>query len=277
MDISHISVSRRKCYQKCPQQYKFHYHLRTPSPLPEPPYFVYGTIIHRIAEEYVRAGGEKTVGQISQDLLRGKILFEEGNEKCPGVPSTHKNKFQKHLRAIQKLTERIGFDNGDGELEWEFKYDLDPPNEKNLVGFVDRLIIKQGKAFIIDYKTTKKSKWRVNKSTVKQDLQLRCYARMVQKKFGIAPNDIKAALFFVEGEELVAAKYSEASLALVEQELLDAYREIEDADPDKVWASVGFKCKTCDYQSICPFYQSSPSQKPDVAWDGDLSNLPVTG
>ena len=269
MDITHISVSRKKCFDTCAQQYKYRYHLKLPRPGEEPIYFIYGKIVHKIAEEYVRLKGEQSVGDISKDVLRGKIEIEDG-QVAPELPPDYKRKLTRHLRAIQNLTERIGYD---GQLEYPFRYDLDPPHEKNIVGFLDRLIIRGDKAWIIDYKTTKKGKWRVNSTTVKQDLQLRAYARVVQREFGLKPENISAALYYLEGEEIVSAKYSEASLILVEKDLLDAYDEIKAADPDKVWGRVGWHCKNCDYATVCPFYTADNKSNAPKDWDGDLTVL----
>ena len=274
MNINHISVSRKKCYDLCAQQYKFRYHLKIPRPGPEPFYFTYGSIVHRIAEVYVEREGEDNIGDIAKDLLRGKLEYEKdkgGNSvKCPitEMPEDYAKKFQKHLKSVKNLTDKIGTK---GIVEYRFHYDLDPPNKRFVTGFLDRLIVKDDKAFIIDYKTTKKGKWRVNKDTVKTDLQLRMYSRVVQHEFGIKPENIKAALFYLEGENLIACQYSEASLALVEQDLLDAYVMIEDADPDQVWGKVGWHCKTCDYANMCPFY--TPTSKEVDAFDGDMSKL----
>lgn len=274
MNITHISVSRKKCYDTCAQQYKYRYHLKVPRPGEEPFFFTYGKIIHKIAEEYVRLKGEKSVGDISKEVMRGKIEIDPDTIAPKELPDEYKRKFTRHLKAIQNLTDKIGFD---GELEYGFKYDLDPPNKKHVVGFLDRLIIRNGKAWIIDYKTTKKGKFRVNEKTVKQDLQLRAYARVVQTEFNIKPENIKAALYYLEGENIIAATYSEASLALVEQDLLDAYNTIERADADKVWGRVGWHCKFCDYESICPFYKKGGggTGKAPKNWSGDLSDLGI--
>lgn len=266
MNINHISVSRSKCFDLCQQQYKYRYHLKLPSPVDEPFYFVYGTIIHKIAELYVEQRGETPIGDIAKDILRGKIPIEN-DTLCPEIPPDYQKKLQKHLRAIQNLTAKIGCG---GTVEHEFRYDLDPPHDRCVTGFIDRLILKgegeDRKAFIIDYKTTKKGKWRVNKETVKDDLQLRMYSRVVQREFGLKAQNIKAALFYLEGEELVAAQYTEESLLNVEKELLNAFYRIEKADPDKVWGNVGWHCKNCDYATICPFYK--PEDKGMAKWDG---------
>lgn len=278
MNINHISVSRKKCYDQCAQQYKFRYHLKVPRPGEEPFYFTYGSIVHRVAEVYVENRGEVQIGDIANDLLRGKIPYEDGPDgkpkKCPikKMPEDYAKKFQKHLRSIQNLTEKIGTG---GIVEHPFYYDIDPPNGRHIKGFIDRLIIKgegaNRKAFIIDYKTTKKGKWRVNSETVKDDLQLRMYARVIQKEFGLAAENIKAALFYLEGENLIACQYSEESLARAEKELLDAYVMIEEANPDNVWGKVGWHCKNCDYATMCPFY--TPTSKAHDAFDGDMTKL----
>lgn len=267
MDINHISVSRKKCYDTCQQQYKYKYHLRLPSPGPEPFYFAYGKLVHKVAETYVQEKGARPIGEICQDLVRGKVEIDPG-KVCPELPPDYQRKLQKHLRAIQQLTDQIGFD---GITEHEFRYDLDPPNNRNVTGFLDRLIIKGDKAFIIDYKTTKKGKWRTNKETVKQDLQLRVYARVVQREFGIKAENIKCALYFLEGPELVAAQYSEESLLEVERDLKESFIRIQIADPDKVWGNVGWHCQTCDYKSLCPFFKPQNSSQPQ--WDGSMESL----
>lgn len=269
MLINHQSVSRKKCYETCAQQYKFRYHLKIPRPGEEPFYFTYGTIVHRVAELYVLNKGKESVGDIANKILRGKYDLDDKGRKCPSMPDDLAKRFQKNLRALQKLTDRIGLG---GIVEHPFEYDLDPPHNRTIVGFLDRLILGKNKAFIIDYKTTKRGKWRVSKKTVAQDLQLRAYSRAIQREFGINPKNIKAALYYFEGEEIVGCTYSEESLLAAEKELLDSYKAIEKADPDKVWGKVSWQCKTCDYNTLCTFYSSS-GYGDMPAFDGNMDGL----
>jgi len=266
MNIEHISVSRAKTYKQCPQHYKYHYHLKLPSPIEEPFYFIYGKIVHKIAEEYVRNRGELPLGAIWQDIKRGRMEIEPG-VIAPPLPKDYEKRLPLHLRAIQNLTAKIGTD---GIVEHKFRYDLDPPNQKYATGFIDRLVIKGDKAFIIDYKTTKKGKWRVNSETVKIDPQLRMYSKVVHDEFGIPAQNISAALFYLEDEQIVSYRYTEASLALIEQEMLDVYNSIANHDPDSVVGYTGWHCDRCPYESICPFRRSSTKV---VAWDGNMDNI----
>lgn len=263
MNIEHISVSRSKTYKQCPMLYKYQYHLRVPSPIDEPLYFFYGKFIHLVAETYVREKGQRSLNEIVVDIKQGRIEIEPGKVYQP-LPKEYERRLPIHLRSILRLTSKIGCE---GITEHAFYYDLEPPNKKNVKGFIDRLIIKGDQAFIIDYKTTKKGDWRVNKETVKTDLQLRCYARVVQKEFGIVPEKITCALFYLEDEELVASRFSEASLVAAEADLLAIYNEIVEHDPEQVYGKTGKHCCRCAYESICPFYRNT---KATQAWDGTM-------
>jgi len=263
MKIDHISVSRWDIYQTCPCKYKYRYHLEIESPEPEPFYFVYGNIFHKIAEEYIRAKGEKELKEVCGAVLQGKIPIEVygGTEKkAPSLPPDYQKRLKGHLRSLHTLTEQIGFD---GDLEYPFEYDLDPPNERHVVGLIDRLIKKSDEFFIIDYKTTKRGRWRKTKETIKKDLQLRCYSRVVQKLFDVPADKIKAALYYVEGGNLIGATYSQKALEAAENELREGYKQIEAHDPDKVWGRIGRHCDRCEYRSICPFI-NKPKLPPNL-------------
>lgn len=176
-----------------------------------------------------------------------------------------------HLRSIQQLTDKIG---SGGIVEHKFRYDLEPPQEKFVTGFIDRLIMSgdKQKAFILDYKTTKKGPYRVTKQSIIHDLQLRTYARVVQREFGIKAENIKCALYYLEGGDLIAASYTEDSLAKAEIELLEAYNSIKGANPDKVWGTTGQHCQRCEYRDMCPFWNTSRTKTND-GWDGNMDGL----
>lgn len=252
MDIEHISVSRKQCFDQCEQAYKYRYHLKVIPSRPEPIYFTYGKVVHRAAELYVKNGGRLAISQIASDLLKGEIVLEHG-APTPQLPLEYKTKLPDHLRAIKSLCDRIGCD---GHTEYGFRFDLDPPHGRYIKGVIDRLIVRGDKYFILDYKTSKKNAWRKDASTISEDLQLRCYGRVVQREFGVVPENIKAALFYVEGSELVATKFSQKSLETAERDLLETYRQIEATNPDNVWGKTGYHCQRCEYNDICPFFMS---------------------
>jgi len=249
MKIEHLSVSRVGVWELCQQQYKYKYHEKLPSLEDEPIYFAYGSIVHKIAEKYVESKGDTLISEITEDVLSGKIPLGEG-KKLTKLTSEYKGKLVYHIRAIKKISDQLGYE---GKTEWPFRYDLDPPNDKVVVGFIDRLVQKDDKFWILDYKTTKKGPWRKGPREIAGDLQLRTYARIVQKTFDAKPENIKAALYYLDGAELVGASFSAQSLDKVEGELLKNYVAIEASNPNGVVGNVGNHCNRCDWRKICPF------------------------
>lgn len=250
MLIEHISVSRKQCYEQCPIQYKYRYHEKVQSNEPIADHFVYGTLIHKIVEEYIKEQGKKEIYQIALDIFKNKILLED-NTPNPQLPEQYKKNLKLHLNNLKKLSDQIGYD---GYLEWDFFYDLEPPNKKCIKGFIDRLIIRDEKYFILDYKTTKKGMWRKNQNTIRNDLQLRIYSRIVQKTFNAKPENIRAALFYILDSDLISTKFTEESLEMAEKELLDTYNEIKNIDVNDIFGKTGNHCRFCQYKKICPYY-----------------------
>lgn len=250
MKIEHISVSRQSLWTECQQRYKYKYHLEVITDVPTPFYFTFGKLMHKIIEEHTRSKGEKSLSRVKSEVLSGQIELEPG-QKAPSLDNEYHNKLALHLRNYQRLADKIGFD---GEVEWAFKYDLDPPNQRLIVGFIDRLILKNDTAFIIDYKTTKPSKWRKDHKTITKDLQLACYCHIINKTFGIPSKNIKAALYYLEDAKLVPVSFCEETLNNVPRRLTEVYKEIQAADPDRVVGKVGDHCRRCDFRKLCPFY-----------------------
>lgn len=266
MKIEHISVSRGKSYEQCPYYYKLKYHEKIPNPEEEKFYFVYGKIIHKIAEVMVEEKGKRPANLVCEDVLKGRIEIEEGI-KAPPLPLEYKKRFPSNIKNLIKLGDSIGYD---GLTEYKFRYDLDPPNKKIATGFVDRLILNEDKAWIIDYKTTKKGPFRETKKTIKHDPQLRTYCRIVQKEFGLKAENIKAALYYLEDGLILSASYSEENLNLIEKELLDLYNKIKNHDPNDVMGKTGKHCNLCEYKNMCPFFKKKNTC---LKWNGDLKNL----
>lgn len=248
MKIEHLSVSRKQLWDQCQQAYKYKYHLGIEVQEPEPEYFLYGKLVHKVAEEYVKNKGKIKIDEILKPYLQGSLLLE--NKKVE-LSTEYKNKLAEHLTNIKKLTDRVGFE---GETEYFFKYDLDPPNGKHITGVIDRFFIKEDMCFIIDYKTTKKGRWRKTPDTIRSDIQMLCYAKVIQRNFNIKAENIRAALYYLSGGDLIATKFNQSMLDKTEQILLEAYNSIELKNPDDVFGKVGDHCTRCQYKKLCPFY-----------------------
>jgi CRISPR/Cas system-associated exonuclease Cas4 (RecB family) len=256
LNIEHISVSRKSIWEECQLRYKYRYHEKIIPPGEEPFYFTFGKIMHLIAETYVGEKGQREMSDICNEIFAGAELD-------PGVPcphpanwpaATYRKRMPEMIRSLERLYERMG-DGDETWLEHQFKYDLDPPNEKLATGFIDWLTLKKGIYYIVDYKTTKKGRYRETQKTVLNNLQLRMYARVVQREFNVDASKIKAAIYYLEGANLFGAQFTNESLVLAEKQLLEAYRQIEGTTPERAMANVGQHCARCDYAEMCPFYK----------------------
>lgn len=253
MKIEHISISREATFTECPQKYKYKYELGM-LPKEEPIYFYYGKIIHKIIEKYTLARGMVRIEDIINGVMNGDIKLEHNSVGKPKpLPYEYKNKLPKHLSNFLKLSDHIGTD---GEIEWRFSFDLNPPFGKKLVGFIDRMIPKGDKMFLLDFKTTKKGMWRKTKETICNDLQLQSYARVIQREFGTKAENIKTALYYLEDAELISTSFTQETLDTVEKRLLQVYDTIASLHPDNVIGKTGEHCFRCEFNSICPFFNS---------------------
>jgi ATP-dependent helicase/DNAse subunit B len=253
LNIEHISVSRKGTWEECQLAYKYKYHLKLQPTRPEPFYFIYGKIIHTIAETYVGEKGKRRISDCAIDVLTKKIPIERGDKPvfAPKLPENYKKRMPQHIKAIKTITEQLGYD---GKIEHPFNYDLDPPNNKFVKGFIDRLIQNGDNWFILDYKTTQKGKFRKDNNTIMHDLQLRMYARVVQKEFQVPAENIRCALYYLEDGDLVAAKYNDDAIISAEQELLEAYNQIFETAPEAALANTGDHCFRCLYRDRCPYF-----------------------
>jgi RecB family exonuclease len=262
MLIEYLSVSRVNTFNTCPQQYKFKYHDKVKSDIPEPEYFTFGNIVHKIAEKYVKNQGKDSLNEIANQILKGDIPLNEYNGKqtfAPALSAEYKKKLPKHLEAIQRLTKKVGFD---GETEYKFQYALDN-NHRLFTGVIDRLIKKESKLWIIDYKSTRSGKFRKDEKSIIHDIQLRSYARVVQREFNVDAGNIQVALYYLDPpSKLVAAKFSNKTLIETEKELLNTYKIIESTDPKKVWGKTGIHCNYCEFKNMCAFFKNVNKKQP---------------
>lgn len=165
------SYSGINLFKQCPQKY---YRLKVVKDIVEPPqdHLLYGTAVHKAAEEYVR----------------------------DGTPIPEKYAFIKpHLDALVKIE-------GDKYCEYEMGLtkDLQPCGFKDKDvwwrGIADLIIIKGEKCYLVDYKTSKSSKYADTE-------QLELLSLAVFKHFPQVKK-IKAGLLFVVANDFVRQEYA---------------------------------------------------------------------
>ena len=81
-----------------------------------------------------------------------------------------------------------------------------------------------------------------------------CYAKVIQRNFNIKAENIRAALYYLSGGDLIAAKFNQNMLDSAENVLLEAYDAIAHKNPEEVFGRTGEHCSRCQFRKLCPFY-----------------------
>lgn len=205
------SYSSISLFQQCPQKY---YRMRVVKDIVEPPqeHLLYGTAVHKAAEEYVRDGTP----------IPEKYAFIK-----PQLDALIKIKGDKHCEYEMGLTKNLepcGFK--DENVWWR--------------GIADLIIINGDKCYLVDYKTSKSSKYADTKQLELLSLAIFKHFPQVKK--------IKAGLLFLVVNDFVTREYEGESMGSAWIQWVDATNTLEVCMNLNVWnPKPNFTCK-----SWCP-------------------------
>ena len=165
------SYSSISLFQQCPRKY---YRLRVAKDIVEPvqEHLLYGSAVHKAAEEYVRDG---------TPIPEKYAFIQQFLDPLKAMPG---EKLCEHEMGLTKDMQPCGF------------------RDKNVWfrGIADLLVINGDKARIIDYKTSKSSRYADKK-------QLELLSLLTFKHFPQIKT-IKAGLLFLVIEDLVGAEFT---------------------------------------------------------------------
>ena len=201
------SYSSLNLFLQCPQKY---YRLRVKKDIVEPPaeHLTYGTMVHEAAELYMR----------------------------DGTPIPEKFAFiQDQLAPLEKIE-------GDRycELKMGLREDLTPCDffapDVWWRGVADLLIIRDDKAFLVDYKTSKSSKYADTKQLELLSLAVFKHYPQVKK--------IKAGLLFFVVREFVKSEFEESKQHVHWMKWLEDTKRLEISLEKNSWSpKPNFTCK----------------------------------
>ena len=198
MSIAPWSFSRIKSFEQCPKQF---YHMKIAKDYSEPQTdaMQYGTEAHLVAEEYIRDGKP----------VPSKFSYME-----PALESLGR-------RRGKKLT----------EMKFGLTKELEPCGfrDKNVWwrGIADLVIIDEGKAWVVDYKTGKSSAY-----ADKGQLELMALATF---KYFPEIKQVNAALLFVKINNIVKDKYTEDMIPSLWDKWIANYKRMETAYENDIW------------------------------------------
>ena len=210
------SYSCISLFSQCPQKY---YRMRVKKDIVEPPQdnLIYGTAVHKAAEDYVRSGTPipAKFGFIQEQL--DKLVAIEGTKYC------------EYEMGLDKNLQPCGFRSE--ESWWN--------------GIADLIIINGEKAYLVDYKTSKSSKYADTKQLELLSLAIFKHFPQVKK--------IKAGLLFVVAKDFVKVEYTaDGALNGAWLKWISETGRLEMAIQNDVWnAKPNFTCKSFCHVTDC--------------------------
>lgn len=210
------SYSSISLFSQCPQKY---YRMRVKKDIVEPPqdHLLYGTAVHKAAEDYVRDGTPipAKFGFIQEQL--DKLVAIKGTKYC------------EYEMGLDRNLQACGFRSE--ESWWN--------------GIADLIIINGEKAYLVDYKTSKSSKYADTKQLELLSLAIFKHFPQVKK--------IKAGLLFVVAKDFVKVEYdADGAVNGAWLKWISETGRLEMAIQNDVWnAKPNFTCKSFCHVTDC--------------------------
>lgn len=243
MFLNRLSNSKRETYKKCGFKYLLEYVDKVPDAGSNKDALNFGSFIHKIFEEGVKAKSVKELEDIGKRIRKDYPFNDSYNGK---IITCLKN----FLRFNSSLTETIA-------VEMNFTVPILEDLDYQVI--IDRVVrAKTGEILIIDYKTSKEEK---TKLELILDNQLRGYVYAIHKKLGVSINKIKACHYYPITDSLVPISYTDAQIRTYLKELERDIWSIRKAKKEDLVARENEFCNWCTKKYYCPIFCSPQDSK----------------
>jgi RecB family exonuclease len=233
MKLHHLSASRIKTFEQCPLKYHAIYDLEIPDGPPHP-LTVMGSAVHKVFEDGVGA------------IMEGKSysFTEQVAPVCAEMGVTAQN--TKLARELVDNCLAWGYlRNVSNCVGVEVRFDLELPDGTKVVGFIDRLDVKDGKADVIDLKTQKRAFDDAHLSSEWQSVVYNWVTRQIRPD---VHGDLSMS-YWVLRHHVQRCWMSEGDAKDGECRLMKVADEIRSCDDPQPKTSA--LCQFCPYQSQC--------------------------
>jgi len=242
LTLSHLQIDD---YLTCPLKYKYVHILQVPI-LPHHT-VVYGRALHEAIKEYHRhrVNGkritlEELIAVFERSWLSEGFLTREHEEQRLEAG-------RQALRYFYEEQEKS--DQVPTYVEKEFSFLL---GNNRIIGRWDRVDIREGRVYIIDFKSSEVRQQKEADRRARESLQLSIYALAYQKTFGQIPHQVE--LHFLESGLVGKAPITEERLKDAIEKIQEAASGIRARD---YTAKPGYmSCRYCAYAEVCPSTKS---------------------
>jgi len=194
----------------------------------------FGSYIHKVLEDGVNAQTQEELVQIAEEIK--------------GSYKVSKKYTGKDLRCIEnflKFNPQL-----EETVATELVFEVPVKDDITLNGIIDRVVKgKDGGYLIIDYKTSKREKSKVE---LYQDTQLKGYAYAISKLYEVPISNIIAAHYYPLTNNFVFVQYSNPQINAHLRKIVDEVWKIRKKKKDEMKPSRNEFCNWCAYKSACP-------------------------
>ncbi len=238
------SFSQITTYLSCPYKYMLKYVYNVPE---EPtPFFVFGSIIHKLIELFSKRelkNKEEVVSSFDKMMNENKEVFRNHFDYYLKKGRKMLNNFFKYNEFLTHKYETKGV---------EMKIKIHLPQDIILVGVVDRLLYdkEDGKYVILDYKTSRPYKGRFDETHGKSQLML--YSHLINNEYNY---DVKKImLLFLENNSVVSYDIDQN----VVNDVLSTIYEVVNKIKRKIFTpQPSSQCEYCSYKLLCRYWQGT--------------------
>ena len=235
MYIKTISESKYQTFKQCKLKYRYRYVDRLPEPEESNTDALhFGSYIHKILEDGVNAKTQEELVQIAEEV--------KGTYK---VSEKYDGKDLKCIQNFLKFNEQL-----EDTVACELVFEVPVKDDITLNGVIDRVIKgKDGGYLIIDYKTSKREKSKVE---LYQDSQLKGYVYAISKLYDVPFSKIIAAHYYPLTNNFVHVQYSTPQIAAHARKIVDEVWKIRKSKKDEMKPNRNDFCNWCAYKTACP-------------------------
>lgn len=196
----------------------------------------FGSYIHKVLEEGVEATTQDELEKIAEDV-KGTWTI---SEKYDGKDSVCFRNFLEFNSGLK------------GSIATELVFEVPVKDDITLNGVIDRVIKgKDGGYLVIDYKTSKREKSKVD---LYQDSQLKGYVYAISKLYDVPVKNIVAAHYYPLTNNFVHVQYSVPQINAHVKNIVDEVWKIRKKKKADLKPSRNDFCNWCAYKGLCPEY-----------------------
>jgi putative RecB family exonuclease len=235
MYIKTISESKFQTFKQCQLKYRYRYVERLPEPEETNTEALhFGSYIHKVLEDGVKATTQEELVQIAEEVkgtYKISKKYEGKDLKC----------IDNFLKFNPKLEETVAT---------ELVFEVPVKDDITLNGIIDRVVKgKDGGFLIIDYKTSKREKSKVE---LYQDSQLKGYVYAISKLYEVPISSVVAAHYYPLTDNFVFVQYSIPQINAHLRKIVDEVWKIRKKKKDELKPSRNEFCNWCAYKTACP-------------------------